>query len=98
MTWQPSSRASRTRASAASAERVQLAAVRERGYAEYHEENEAGVIAVGAPVFDHSGTAVGGMSAATLSNFSDADSMTRCGRAVASAAKRFSLTLCAPPH
>lgn len=76
----------------------ELAAVRERGYAEDHEENEAGVIAVGAPVFDHSGTAVGGMSAATLSNFSDADSMTRCGRAVAAAAKRFSLTLGAPPH
>ncbi|HWM39253.1 MAG TPA: IclR family transcriptional regulator, partial [Streptomyces sp.] len=77
---------------------MELTAVRERGYAEDHEENEAGVIAVGAPVFDHSGTAVGGMSAATLSNFSDADSMTRCGRAVAAAAKRFSLTLGAPPH
>ena len=76
----------------------ELAAVRERGYAEDHEENESGVIAVGAPVFDHTGQAVGGMSAATLSSFTDVESMARCGKAVAAAAKRFSLTLGAPAH
>ncbi len=76
----------------------ELAAVRRRGYAEDHEENEAGVIAVGAPVFDHSGTAVGGMSAATLGSFSDEGALAGCGQAVAAAARRFSLTLGAPAH
>lgn len=74
----------------------ELTAVRERGYAEDREENESGVVAVGAPVLDHSGAAVGGMSAVTLSSFTDEETLTRCGRAVAAAAKRFSLTLGAP--
>lgn len=45
---------------------TELADVRERGYAEDHEENEAGVRAVGAAVFDHTGEVVGGVSAAAL--------------------------------
>lgn len=45
---------------------AQLAVVRERGYAEDHEENEAGVFAVGAAVFDHTGGVVGALSAAAL--------------------------------
>lgn len=43
-----------------------LAAVRTRGYAEDHEENEAGVRAVGAAVFDHTGEVFGAVSAAAL--------------------------------
>lgn len=43
-----------------------LAAVRSRGYAEDHEENEAGVCAVGAAVFDHTGQVIGAISAAAL--------------------------------
>ncbi|MQA08854.1 MAG: helix-turn-helix domain-containing protein [Pseudonocardiaceae bacterium] len=43
-----------------------LTAVRQRGYAEDHEENEAGVRAVGAAVFDHTGQVIGGVSAAAL--------------------------------
>lgn len=45
---------------------AELAVVRERGYAEDHEENEAGVHAVGAAVFDHTGEVLGGVSAASL--------------------------------
>ncbi|HWM06923.1 MAG TPA: IclR family transcriptional regulator [Actinophytocola sp.] len=43
-----------------------LRQVRERGYAEDHEENEAGVCAVGAAVFDHTGDVLGALSAAAL--------------------------------
>ncbi len=43
-----------------------LATVRTRGYAEDHEENEAGVCAVGAAVFDHTGDVFGAVSAAAL--------------------------------
>lgn len=45
---------------------AELAAVRGRGYAEDHEENEAGVRAVGAAVFDHTGQVLGGLSVAAL--------------------------------
>jgi IclR family transcriptional regulator, acetate operon repressor len=44
-----------------------VAATRARGWAEDDEENEAGVCAAGAAVFDHAGRLVGGVSAATLS-------------------------------
>jgi IclR family transcriptional regulator, acetate operon repressor len=77
---------------------AELSSVRERGYAEDRQENETGVVAVGAPVFDHSGLALGGMSAVTLSNFADETSLARRGKAVAAAAERFSLTLGAPAH
>jgi IclR family transcriptional regulator, acetate operon repressor len=45
---------------------AELTVVRARGYAEDHEENEAGVGAVGAAVFDHTGGVIGGLSAAAL--------------------------------
>ncbi len=48
-----------------------LAGVRQRGYAEDHEENEAGVCAVGAAVFDHTGQVIGGVSAAALVHLAD---------------------------
>ncbi|MCT2587904.1 IclR family transcriptional regulator [Actinophytocola gossypii] len=49
-----------------------LRTVRDRGYAEDHEENEAGVHAVGAAVFDHTGTVLGAVSAASLVNLTEA--------------------------
>jgi DNA-binding IclR family transcriptional regulator len=45
---------------------AELADVRGRGFAEDHEENEAGVRAVGAAVFDHTGQVFGAVSAAAL--------------------------------
>lgn len=45
---------------------AEVAATRARGWAEDHEENEAGVCAAGAAVYDHTGHVVGGVSAATL--------------------------------
>ncbi len=51
---------------------AELAVVRERGYAEDHEENEAGVRAVGAAVVNHTGEVVGGVSAASLVDFAEA--------------------------
>ncbi|MDQ7908160.1 IclR family transcriptional regulator [Phytohabitans sp. ZYX-F-186] len=45
---------------------AEVAATRVRGWAEDHEENEAGVCAAGAAVYDHTGHVVGGVSAATL--------------------------------
>lgn len=50
-----------------------LRKVRGRGYAEDHEENEAGVHAVGAAVFDHTGEVLGGVSAASLVDLAKAD-------------------------
>lgn len=44
----------------------ELSLVRRRGYALDHEENEAGVRAAGAAVFDHTGQVIGGVSAAGL--------------------------------
>jgi IclR family acetate operon transcriptional repressor len=43
-----------------------LAATRRRGHAEDHEENETGVRAVGAAIFDHNGRVLGAVSAAAL--------------------------------
>ena len=51
---------------------AELAVVRRRGYAEDHEENEAGVRAVGAAVVNHTGEVVGGVSAAALVDLADA--------------------------
>lgn len=51
---------------------AELAAVRARGYAEDHEENEAGVRAIGAAVFNHTGEVVGAVSAASLVDFAEA--------------------------
>ncbi|QFZ19554.1 IclR family transcriptional regulator [Saccharothrix syringae] len=51
---------------------LELADVRARGYAEDREENEAGVRAVGAAVFNHTGEVVGAVSAASLVEFAEA--------------------------
>ncbi len=68
-----------------------LAEVRRRGYAEDHEENEAGVRAVGAAVFDHTGEVFGAVSTAALI-YQD-DPLTERGAQVAQAAKEVSKTL-----
>lgn len=52
---------------------AELRDVRRRGYAEDHEENEAGVHAVGAAVFDHTGEVLGGISTASLVDLTKAD-------------------------
>ena len=43
-----------------------LRVVRERGYALDEEENEDGILCIGAPIFDHSGRVVGGVSISTI--------------------------------
>lgn len=68
-----------------------LAEVRRRGYAEDHEENEAGVRAVGAAVFDHTGEVFGAVSAAALV-YQD-DPLSERGDLVVTAAKKVSLAL-----
>jgi IclR family transcriptional regulator, acetate operon repressor len=68
-----------------------LAEVRGRGYAEDHEENEAGVRAVGAAVFDHTGEVLGAVSAAALV-YQD-DPLAGRGDLVVEAAKKVSQTL-----
>ncbi|WP_419999317.1 IclR family transcriptional regulator [Streptomyces boninensis] len=72
---------------------AELDAIRLRGYAE---ENEDGVVAVGAPVFDHLGQVIGGVSAAALRHTVEAEAVAGHGRAVTEAARRISLTLGAP--
>lgn len=68
-----------------------LAGVRRRGYAEDHEENEAGVRAVGAAVFDHTGEVFGAVSAAALV-YQD-DPLSERGDLVVAAAKDVSQAL-----
>ncbi|MGH8791294.1 MAG: IclR family transcriptional regulator [Stackebrandtia sp.] len=45
---------------------AELAASRERGYAVDDEENEAGIRCIGAAVYGHTGSAVGGVSVSTI--------------------------------
>ena len=74
----------------------ELAAVRSRGYAEDHEENEEGVCAVGAPVFEHTGQVVGAVSAAALVHLPANGPMNEHGPMVAATAKAVSEDLGAP--
>ena len=76
---------------------AQLRQVRARGYAEDHEENELGVLAVGAPVFDHLGQAIAAISAAALTYHPVTDSPGERGRLVAATARQLSEELGAPP-
>jgi IclR family acetate operon transcriptional repressor len=73
-----------------------LGDVRRRGYAIDDEENEAGIRCVGAPVFDHTGTVLGGVSISGLAFEVDPDNGVLAGE-VTSAARDVSLALGAPP-
>jgi IclR family transcriptional regulator, acetate operon repressor len=71
-----------------------LRKVRERGYAEDNEEDEAGVHAIGAAVFDHTGEVLGGVSVASTADLAGADD--GLPRLVTAAAREVSLALGRP--
>lgn len=75
---------------------VELRRTRDRGWAEDHEENEAGVCAVGAPVVDHTGRCVGAVSAAALVHHMSAEAAKEHGTLVATTAREISAALGAP--
>ena len=74
----------------------QLDEVRRRGYAIDDEENEAGIRCVGAPVFDHTGSVLGGVSVSGLAFEVDLEDSALAGQFIA-AARDVSLALGAPP-
>jgi IclR family transcriptional regulator, acetate operon repressor len=72
-----------------------LAEVRRRGYSIDDEENEGGIRCVGAPVFDHTGTVMGGISVSGLAFEVKPDDVA-LGAEVVNAAHEVSLALGAP--
>ncbi|WP_027341004.1 IclR family transcriptional regulator [Hamadaea tsunoensis] len=74
-----------------SALRADLAVTRTRGYAIDAEENEAGIVCVGAAVRDHAGHVIGGVSVSTLSH--DLPDPHTLGAAVVAAAAEVSRAL-----
>jgi IclR family acetate operon transcriptional repressor len=74
-----------------------LTETRERGYSTDDEENENGIRCVGAPVFDHTGTVMGGISISALTFELTPDDQTLT-REVITAARDVSLALGAPPE
>lgn len=74
-----------------------LAEIRERGHSTDDEENEAGIRCVGAPVFDHTGTVMGGISISGLA-FELTPDDRPLATEVITAAREVSLALGAPPE
>ncbi|MFY1673833.1 IclR family transcriptional regulator [Plantactinospora sp. WMMB334] len=72
---------------------AELATVRARGWAEDHEENEPGVRAAGAAVYDHTGHVIGGVSAAALRYEAADQPAEEVGRQVVEAAGQVSRAL-----
>ncbi len=73
-----------------------LAGVRARGYAIDDEENEPGVRCVAAPVFDHTGRVIGGISVSALALDASREDLEALGPEVAAAAREASQALGAP--
>ncbi len=74
-----------------------LAEVRRRGRSVDDEENEGGIRCVGAPVFDHTGTVMGGISVSGLAFEVDPADETLAAEVV-TAAREVSIALGAPPE
>ncbi|MFB9677857.1 IclR family transcriptional regulator [Streptosporangium vulgare] len=73
-----------------------LALVRSRGYALDNEENLPGILCVGAPVFDHTGQVLGGISISALAMDMGRDDLERFAPDVVAAAREVSAALGAP--
>jgi DNA-binding IclR family transcriptional regulator len=70
-----------------------LADVRERGYSCDLQENEVGICCVGAPVFDHTGRVVAGLSVSAPASRFDTDALADRGAQLKAAAARVSTGL-----
>jgi DNA-binding IclR family transcriptional regulator len=73
--------------------RRELELVRARGFSIDDEENEESTRCVGAPVFDHQGRVLGGISVSTLTFLLSHDDAERLGPQVTEAARSMSLVL-----
>ena len=70
-----------------------LAQVRRDGYSTDLQDNELGICCVGAPVFDHAGRVVAGISLSTPASRFDRDRLDETGQLMHTAARRISAAL-----
>jgi IclR family transcriptional regulator, KDG regulon repressor len=78
--------------------RRELALIRERGYAVDGEEIEDGLVCIGAPIRDHTGIVVAGVSIAGPSSRLRTDAIAEHARSVVDAARSMSAVLGCPPE